>query len=252
MTTQRSHDTPQTRLDALLTLLRDAGPSAVAVSGGLDSRLVASLALMAGVDMVCVHFAGVHVARAETEGAVAWLRSVGARHEVLEVDPLAHEAVAMNRRERCYHCKRGLFEAMAAQVPGRVLMDGSNVSDRSGYRPGLKALAELRVRSPLAECGVDKAGIVELARHVGLSEPEQPSTPCLLTRLPYDTEVRPDLLERIASLEAECRAAGFTQFRVRLVDGSPLLFAHPRHKALATPLPVRWTETLSGYWDTLP
>ena len=244
--------TTRTRMDALLALLRDAGPCAVAVSGGLDSRLMASLALEAGVDAVCVHFAGVHVARAETEGAVAWLEGVGARYEVLEVDPLAHPAVAMNRRDRCYHCKRSLFEAMAARASGRVLVDGSNVSDRSGYRPGLRALAELGVRSPLAECGVDKAGIVELAKLVRLCEPEQPSTPCLLTRLPYDTEVRAQTLALIAELETKCRAAGFTHFRVRLVDGSPILFAHPRHISLNPPLPVQWTETLSGYWDTLP
>lgn len=242
----------QTRLAALLALLRGAGPCAVAVSGGLDSRLLAFLALEAGANVVCVHFAGVHVARAETEWAVAWLEDVGARYEVLEVDPLAHPAVAMNRRDRCYHCKRGLFEAMAARAAGRVLMDGSNVSDRSGYRPGLRALAELGVRSPLAECGVDKAGIVELARHLGLSEPEQPSTPCLLTRLPYDTRVRAEALAEIAAFEAECRAAGFTYFRVRLVDGAPILFAHPRHRSLTPPLPVQWTETLSGYWDALP
>ena len=244
--------TTQTRLDALLALLRGAGPCAVAVSGGLDSRLLASLAIEAGVDVVCVHFAGVHVARAETDGAVAWLEDVGARYEVLEVNPLAHPAVAMNRRDRCYHCKRGLFEAMAARAAGRVLMDGSNVSDRSGYRPGLRALAELGVRSPLAECGVDKAGITDLAKHIGLAQPEQPSTPCLLTRLPYDTEVRARTLAEIAALEAECRAAGFTHFRVRLMDGAPMLFAHPQHRSLSVPLPVQWTEKLSGYWDTLP
>lgn len=237
------------KLEALESGLAGIGEVAVAVSGGLDSRLLSSVAVKANEDVLCVHFTGAHMADWETERAVEWLEGMDAKYSVLSVEPLAHPAVAMNRRDRCYHCKHALFSAMAAHAPGRVLMDGSNASDHSKYRPGLRALAELGVHSPLAECGISKPEIRLLAHYLGLSEPDQPATPCLLTRFPYNVAVNPVDLDKVATLERHCRDLGFTHFRIRLIDGTPTLFSDPRHHSLTAPFPIIWDDDLSGYWD---
>ncbi|WP_461209774.1 ATP-dependent sacrificial sulfur transferase LarE [Desulfocurvus sp. DL9XJH121] len=237
-------------LAELQTVFEQAGPLALAVSGGLDSRFLSLVCSRLGLDALCVHFKGPHVPASESERAEAWMRGLGLEYRVLDVDPLVLSEVAANTRERCYHCKRLLFETLMAAAPGRVVMDGGNASDLGKFRPGMRALAELGVRSPMAECGISKPDIQALGEHLGLAEPRQPATPCLLTRLPYDSPVDREALARIEALEEACRKAGFTRFRVRLVDGEPLLFAHPDQQGLEAPLPVRWTEAISGFWDS--
>lgn len=244
---------PQQRnkLHRLEYVLADIDQGLIAVSGGLDSRLLALVAKGMDLEVRCVHLAGPHMARVETHQALAWLDQLGLPCSVLQVKPLVHPSVAGNARDRCYHCKRLLFSALREAFPLATLMDGSNATDQEGYRPGLRALAELGVVSPYAVCGIGKDDIRAMARFMGLDDPEQAARPCLLTRLPYDTVVSAAELGRIDALEDACRAAGFVEFRVRLVAGEPLLFAHERHHGLAPPdgLDVRYTDRLSGYWD---
>lgn len=244
------------KFSALRTLLKNQAPGTIAVSGGLDSRLLAFIANSLSLDYACIHFTGPHVAQDETSTATAFLGSLSLPWKTLDIDPLSHPAVAKNTRDRCYHCKHTLFSAAHQSLPkGHNLLDGTNASDLETYRPGLKALAELGVLSPFAQCGFTKPELYELAKACGLPNPDQPSTPCLLTRLPYDQPVTSETLQRIAQLESDCRAAGFEKFRVRLVHGRFKLFASARYEAMGPAVPegldggVAWTEELSGYWD---
>lgn len=250
---------------------------AVALSGGLDSRFLCHMALAAGCDVLALHAAGPHVPPAESEAARRWARERGLR--VLEVpyDPLALPEVAANSRERCYACKRGLLAALrralaAAGEADRVLCDGGNADDLRAFRPGLRAVAEAGVRSPLALAGLDKNSIRALARTTGLERPDQAARPCLLTRLAYGLRPQARLLARLARAEAALAAldetdrdahgpaGGFGEFRLRLTPTPffqatrlPARLEGAVEELLAAqgfaPAVLRATGTVSGFFD---
>ena len=192
---------------ALARVLEGLPRMAVAYSGGLDSRFLCHAALLSGCDVLAVHVYGPHIPPQESAGAEAWARQRGLPLRMAFFDPLALPEVENNSPQRCYGCKTGLVEllrgelAAGADGPGRVLCDGTNADDLQAYRPGLRALEEGRVRSPLAEAGLSKAAIREAARATGLDRPQQRARPCLLTRMAYG--MRPDAatLARLAAAE---------------------------------------------------
>ena len=192
---------------ALARVLEGLPRMAVAYSGGLDSRFLCHAALLCGCDVLAVHVYGPHIPPQESAGAEAWARQRGLPLITAFFDPLALPEVESNSPQRCYGCKTGLVEllrgelAASAEGSGRVLCDGTNADDLQAYRPGLRALEEGRVRSPLAEAGLSKAAIREAARATGLDRPQQRARPCLLTRMAYG--MRPDAatLARLAAAE---------------------------------------------------
>lgn len=250
---------------------------AVAFSGGLDSRFLCHAAQACGCDLVLVHGAGPHVPEGESAGAREWARARGLRLLTFIHDPLPLREVAANSRERCYACKRALIAGMRAALAGageapRVLCDGGNLDDLTAFRPGLRAVAEAGVRSPLAEAGLTKAAIRELARATGLDRPDQPARPCLLTRLAYGMEPTAPLLARVAAAEAALAAldaadredlgpgGGFGEFRLRLVPEPvfqcgrlPARLAARLEEILArhgfAPFAVVTGERVSGFFD---
>ncbi|MBD5539417.1 MAG: PP-loop family protein [Desulfovibrio sp.] len=253
---------------------------AVALSGGLDSRFLCHMALACGCDVVAVHGAGPHVPPEESAAAREWARERGLRLLTFLHDPLSLPEVAANSRERCYACKRALIAGMhavleAAGEEGRVLCDGGNLDDLKAFRPGLRAVAEAGVRSPLSEAGLSKAHIRELARATGLDRPDQPARPCLLTRLAYGMAPEAALLARVAATEAalaaldaadreaEGPAGGFGEFRLRLAP-EPVLqcgrfperLGAPAKAILAAqgfaPFTVVTGERVSGFFDAGP
>ena len=234
------------RWDVLLERLRGLGELTVALSGGVDSRFLAHAALRAGTVLELVHVRGPHVAPAETAYALRWARRQGLEARVLDLDPLALPEVAAGDRERCYACKSFLFRRIASCARG-VLCDGSNASDAAQFRPGLRALRELGVMSPLAEAGLTKDDIRGLGRRTGLEWPEQQSRACLLTRLPYGMPPEPGLLVRLAEGERVAEdilhQAGFADapFRLRVSDTD----SYELHVAAAS-LPVHVIEQLIG------
>ena len=234
------------RWDGLLARLRGLGPLVVAFSGGVDSRFLAHAAVHAGAAPVLVHVRGPHVAPAETAYALHWARGRGLEVLALDLDPLSLPEVAAGGRERCYACKSFLFREIARYAAG-TLCDGTNASDASAFRPGLRALRELGVLSPLAEAGLAKDDIRSLGRLTGLEWPEQQSRACLLTRLPYGVPPDGAVLARLAEgervVEGLLREAGFgdAPFRVRLsANGGCEL-----HVAAAS-LSRKLTEQLAG------
>lgn len=241
----------EAKLRSLEELLHNTAPGIIAVSGGLDSRLLAFLAASCGEEFLCVHFCGAHIPFHETASARRWLDACSLPFACIEVDIFGVEPVVTNSADRCYHCKKHMFSRLIEQYPGKAVCDGTNYSDLGEYRPGLTALRELGVVSPFALCGISKDEIKALAHQVGLDYPDQPSTPCLLTRFPYGYRIDKGDVRRVSEIESQVRSAGFSCFRVRLVDGIPTLFAHVSHKHQPVPhgLAVQWVDQVSGHWD---
>lgn len=192
--------------EALARRLRAMPPLVVAFSGGIDSRFLSHAALLSGCDVLAVHARGPHIPAGESAHALAWARRRGLPLRVVDFDPLSLPEVSTNSRQRCYACKTALLAAIGAALAqagqqGRVLCDGSNADDLVAFRPGLRALQEAGVVSPLAESGMDKAAIRAAARATGLDDPDQRARPCLLTRLAYGLEPDADVLARLAAAE---------------------------------------------------
>jgi uncharacterized protein len=254
---------------ALLHNLRGLGGMTLAFSGGVDSRFLAHAALCAGAPLKLVHVSGPHVAPSDTAYARQSASDWGVPLHVVNLDPLALGEVASGDRQRCYACKFFLFSRIRMMAEG-VLCDGSNASDAGRFRPGMRALRELGVRSPLAEAGLDKDAIRTLARRTGLDRPWQPSRACLLTRLPYGMAPSRELLARLAGgeqiVEDVLRDAGYDDIAFRLrVCGENRFELHiglnsvsrdladmlriSLHAAGFSSILVRSMDRVSGYFD---
>ncbi|SCM73121.1 conserved hypothetical protein [uncultured Desulfovibrio sp.] len=197
--------------------LRALPPLVVAFSGGIDSRFLSHAALLSGCDVLAVHARGPHIPAGESAHALAWARRRGLPLLVVDFDPLSLPEVATNSRQRCYACKTGLLAAIGAALAevgqqGRIVCDGSNADDLVAFRPGLRALQEAGVVSPLAESGMDKAAIRAAARATGLDDPDQRARPCLLTRLAYGLEPDADVLAGLAAAEEALAGLVLPQF----------------------------------------
>ena len=199
------------------------GGVCVAFSGGVDSSVVAKAAVNAlkgrGRDTFAVTVKSPLGSREDLEISEKFAAERGIHRHVLEVDPLKNEAVAENSRERCYHCKKMMFEGIIrfCGEKGRyVLLDGTNYDDTKKYRPGMAAAAELGVISPLKELGFTKADIVELARFYRLSVSNRPASPCMATRIPYGEPLRGGVLGRISDGEAFLKSFVMGSVRLRL------------------------------------
>jgi uncharacterized protein len=207
----------QAKYERLLTRLKALDPAAVAFSGGVDSTLLLRCAREAmGDAVVALTIDTPYLPRRELAEARHLARRFGARHRVLSL--AIPEAVAHNPEARCYLCKKQVFariraEAKRLKIPH--LLDGTNSDDLGAHRPGLKALTELAVVSPLAEAGLTKTDIRALSRRLGLPTWDKPAYSCLLTRLPHGTAVTMETLHRIEAAEDILRDAGFAALRVR-------------------------------------
>jgi uncharacterized protein len=155
--------------------------------------------------------------QSELDDARKVAASVGIRHLLLEENEIAAE-VAANPPDRCYHCKKREFGAIqrAAKLEGiGTVLDGTNLDDEGDYRPGMRAIAELGIASPLREAGLTKADVRELSRRLGLPTWDKPAFACLASRVPYGERIDPATLERIEKAEAYLKTLGLRQFRVR-------------------------------------
>ena len=199
------------------------GAAAVAFSGGVDSGLVLAMAHRAfPKDCLALTVAFRSLPTAERQAIKDFCQKSNIRHRFIEVDELLIPGFADNQPDRCYHCKHFLFSQMQsiADDAGLTLVDGSNVDDRQGYRPGLRALRELNVVSPLAECDLDKNAVRRLAQALALPMADKASKPCLATRFPYGEQLTHQKLNRVARAEELLEGLGFTNFRVRSHDKS--------------------------------
>ena len=199
---------------------------AVAFSGGVDSAYLLYAAKTAGCDAAAYFLKTPFQPRFELEDAQKLAGQLGVPLHIVEYDVLRVPGVAENGPLRCYHCKRALFTRLweAARADGfEVLCDGTNASDDAGDRPGMQALRELEVRSPLRECGLTKAEVRRLSKEAGLFTWDKPAYACLATRVPTGVPITAPDLEKVERAEEALAALGFSDFRVRLFHGAARL-----------------------------
>ena len=195
---------------------------ALGFSGGVDSAYLLYAGVKAGADIRPYFIKTVFQPAFELADAQKLAQGLGVEVTVLELDALADPRVAANPADRCYFCKQNLFRtlkerAIADGYP--VLLDGTNASDEAGDRPGMRALTELSVRSPLRECGLTKAEIRARSREAGLFTWDKPAYACLATRIPTGTAITAEELQKVERAETALHALGFRNFRVRLFHG---------------------------------
>lgn len=195
----------------------------VAFSGGVDSSLLLVMTWEAAqknnTQVYALTMDTVLHPKADLKIARTVLARTGAMHKILTLNELAVPEIKNNPADRCYRCKKELYRRMLqfAEEKGiSRLLEGSNEDDLHVYRPGLRAIGELGVRSPLAEMGLTKEEVRFLARDYGIPVADRPSSPCLATRLPYGTEIDLELLRRIDEAEEFLRKLSFYNVRVRV------------------------------------
>jgi len=234
--------------DSLVKVLEDSEPAALAFSGGTDSSYLLYACVRSGIDCVPYIFRTEFQKGRELERAQALCAQLGADLRIIETSVL-DGTISANTSDRCYLCKRRLFETLIKYSDGRTVMDGTNASDDYSARPGMRALIELNVRSPLREAGITKNQVRQLSKEAGLSTWNLPSDSCLATRIPTFTPITSELLQRTEKAETEIEMLGFTDFRVRTVQGGALLELSPEDKILLESCSETVEKVLLKYYD---
>ena len=259
-----------------------AGSIAVAFSGGVDSSLLLLMCCEAAkktgkkVHAVTIHTRLHPMNDLETAARVAAEAGAGgasaghtrnaddpaaeggghngagsaAAHHILYIDELEEAGIRFNPVDRCYLCKKCLFRkliAKAEELGARTVLDGTNADDLTVYRPGIRALRELGVISPLAELGITKAEVRQIAAEYGLSVSGRPSTPCMATRFPYGTELDYDMIRRVEEGEAWLRAQGFYNVRLRVHGGIARIEVDPESMTELVKIREELLKKMSGY-----
>lgn len=199
------------------------GDMLVAFSGGVDSSLILKLAVQAAAKTghkvygIMVHTM-LHP-MGEVEDARVTAEQIGAEFRMLEIDELKGADILDNPVDRCYRCKKYLFHNLIKEgekLGVSAMMEGTNEDDLHVYRPGLRAIRELGIHSPLAEAGMTKAEVRRLAGELGISVSNKPSMPCLATRFPYGTRISYEAMQKVDEGEAFVRSLGFYNVRLRI------------------------------------
>lgn len=210
--------------------------AALAFSGGTDSAFLMWAAKHYGCDLKAYYVNTAFQPEFELEDARRLSEELSVPMKIVEKDILAVPEAAENGPRRCYYCKQAIFTALweAARADGyTVLLDGTNASDDAADRPGMQALRELSVRSPLRECGITKPEIRRLSQEAGLFTWEKPAYACLATRIPAGTRIVDEDLKRVESAENMLAGLGFRDFRVRMYHGGARLQVTEEQLALA-------------------
>ena len=228
---------------------------ALAFSGGVDSAYLLYAAKIFGADVKAYYVKTPFQPEFEYEDALRLAAQLDAEIVTIHLDILSNNAIAENPKNRCYFCKKRIFSAILEQAKAdgyTLIIDGTNASDDASDRPGMVALQELSIRSPLRECGLTKAEIRKLSKDAGLFTHDKPAYACLATRIPVGTAITAEKLAVTERNEAFLRSLGFTDFRIRFTGTGaklqvaekelPLLFAN--RETILEALKNDYTEVL--------
>ena len=227
---------------------------ALGFSGGVDSAYLLYAALDHGAQVRPYFIKTAFQPQFELEDARRLCAQLGVELTVLELDVLQIPGVAENPPDRCYHCKRALFGRLRqqAQADGyTVLIDGTNASDDAGDRPGMRALGELSVRSPLRECGITKAQVRALSKEAGLFTWDKPVYACLATRVPTGEAVTPETLRKVEAAEEALFSLGYSDLRVRVFHGAARLQLPGQQLEQAAKKREAISQALAPWFDTV-
>ena len=209
-------------LSALRGILRDLGSVLVCYSGGIDSAFVLAIAhAELGARAVGMTAVSPSLSEGEKEDAARIAAQLGAAHRFVDSHELERPGYVQNGPDRCFHCKSELYdiaEAKRTEWQLAAVVNGTNKDDLGDYRPGLEAAKNAGARSPLVEAGMTKADVRAAAQAIGMSVWDKPAAACLSSRIPYGTSVTTERLAQIGGLEADLKALGFRQLRVRWHD----------------------------------
>lgn len=208
----------QDKYEKLKAIISETNKAAVAYSGGVDSTLLSKVAFdILKENSIAITLVSPMNAQSEMKDAEELAKEIGITHYMINDDEIEDEVLA-NPINRCYHCKKVEFTRIlekANEEKISIVFDGSNMDDMSDYRPGLQALSELKVISPLRLAGLTKSDIRELSHALGLRTWNKPALACLGSRIPYGERITIEKLTRIDKSEDFMRTLGFIQFRVR-------------------------------------
>lgn len=199
---------------------------ALGFSGGVDSAYLLYMGVSAGANLGVYYVKTAFQPSFELKDAKHMANYLGVKLRVLETDILSVPCVAENPGNRCYYCKKALFSLIAKQAVSDgfdILADGTNASDDVGDRPGMRALTELSVRSPLRECGLTKEEIRRRSKEANLFTWNKTAYACLATRIPTGTRITAENLQRVEYAEDILFGMGFSDFRVRLMGNAAKL-----------------------------
>lgn len=224
----------QEKKERLQEILRSYGKVAIAYSSGVDSTFLLKVAHdTLGDNAIAITVKSNLVPSAEMDEAEAFCASEGIKHIFITHDEMSVPGFAENPPNRCYICKRQIFSSIQAvaqeafcNVQNKprqniIICEGSNKDDEGDYRPGMKAIAELSVKSPLREAGLTKSEIRELSRELNLPTASKPSFACLASRIPYGQIITRQKLQLVETAEKFLQDLGFVQYRVRCRESSP-------------------------------
>lgn len=207
------------KLDRLKHIFAEMDRALIAYSGGIDSTLVAKVAYEAlGERALAVTAESASLLPEDLEDAQMQAAEIGIAHEIVQTHELDNPNYRANPVNRCYFCKSELHDTLKPLALDRgypYVVDGVNADDLSDYRPGIQAAKERGARSPLAEVGITKLEVRELAKFLGLPWWDKPAQPCLSSRFPYGEEITVAKLQRVGRAERYLRHLGLKNLRVR-------------------------------------
>ncbi len=208
--------------EKLIEILKGYEKVVIGYSGGVDSTYLSYIANKAlGENSICVTIVAELHSKREIAESIEFAKLNGINQQIIELSVLENDFIKSNPIDRCYHCKTNVFgviKDVCKQNGFKVVLDGTNTDDLSDYRPGLKAIEELEIKSPLYEAGLSKQEIRQLSKKHGLVTHDKPSFACLASRVPYNTPINKQKLEMVEMAENFLMDKGFVELRVRHLE----------------------------------